>query len=151
MRNTGLQTPLWSSVAVIVFLLLLPVSGCGSSGPEVVRVYGRVTFNDAAPPAAGTLYFLPFASAPGGANRPASASFDEQGNYEVKAYGDRKGLPPGRYRVFVECWKTPPTMDGPPEESHVPEKFQSAASSELELTIEPGAGTREFHVNVTGP
>ena len=32
-----------------------------------------------APPAAGTLYFLSFASAPGGANRPASASFDEQG------------------------------------------------------------------------
>jgi len=42
---------------------------------------------------------------------------------------------PGKYKVHAECWQSPPSMEGPPAASHVPEKYQSAARSDLELLI----------------
>ncbi|MDZ7617319.1 MAG: hypothetical protein U1E05_09955 [Patescibacteria group bacterium] len=55
---------------------------------------------------------------------------------------------PGRYRVGIDCWRTPPQADGPPAVSLVPEAYREPSSSGLELVVEPGdaAITADFDI-----
>ena len=42
---------------------------------------------------------------------------------------------PGRYKVFVECWKKRPTRAGPPPVGYTTPKYQSGATSDIEVEI----------------
>ena len=144
------------TAAVLGCLLLivccLPLSGCGKSGPETVSVKGKVTLGGGAWPKPGVLYFTPVKPAEGMPSRPAPAHFDEDGNFTVTSFREGDGLVPGMYKVGVECWEVPPSMEtNLPGKSYVPEKFQSPQTSGLKITIQPGAGKQTPTFDVPKP
>lgn len=88
--------------------LLLMLSGCGESGPTIVHVSGKVTFDGASPPTNGYLNFAPVETYGNETSRPGYAKFDTSGEFVAVALPNRSGLKPGKYLVRVECWKHPP-------------------------------------------
>ena len=108
-----------------------------------MRVTGTVTFDGAAPPANGIVYFLPIEVAEGFPRRPASGKFTTDGRFEVTSFEPGDGLAPGTYRVRVECWKQRPKGTQQPGINHVPSTFQLDG-----LTIDPSSGPREFNVDI---
>jgi len=122
------------------------MAGCGGR-VEVVPVKGRVTFDGEQVPADGALYFQPLQPAEKYQPRPGSGLFDQEGYYEAKT-GTKNGVVPGQYQVHVECWKSPPNMEGKPVISYLPEKYQSAATSGLTLEVSPNDKKVEFNVDI---
>jgi hypothetical protein len=55
---------------------------------------------------------------------------------------------PGKYTMHVECWQSPPNMEGKPVKSFVPQKYQSAATSGFTLDITADMRTQEANLNV---
>lgn len=142
--------------AVIGVALLL---GCsrGRPGIEIVKVEGRVTLDGGPMPAAGRLLFLPQAVAGSGdearPSRPASATFAADGRFQATSWEPGDGLVPGKYAVVVECWQTPPTMNGPPAVSHVPAAYRAAETTPLTLEVPGGQQIvrAELDVGPAGP
>ena len=127
---------------LLLVLLALPLLGCGSDRPATIRTSGKVTFNGGPPPAEGMVQFTTITPAEGYDRRPGRGKFDTSGNYKATSFTDGDGLVPGTYRVRVECWKTPPSMEGTPGVSYVPAVFQK------EIVIEPGSGSQTFDIDV---
>lgn len=124
------------------------VAGCGSGMPQTVPVSGRVTFDGQAPPGPGAVYFLPQEAAEGFPIRPATGDFDKDGYYKVKTFDPGDGLMPGKYTMHVECWKSPPNMEGKPVISFVPSKYQSAESSGFEVEITTDMESKEVNLDL---
>ncbi len=118
----------------LCWILVIPV-GCGVDRPETVPVRGRITLDGGQWPADGGIYFTAIESAEGFPRRPARADFDRSGRFEATTWHSGDGLMPGRYKVHVECWKTPPEIDKPLPENYVPPKYRSPTTSDLELTV----------------
>lgn len=83
-------------------LVMMAVTGCGGSGPELVPVEGTLTL-DGKPLAHKTVFFAPLDDTPG---HGAGGSSNAEGEYTLKAVvpgatRDYSGIPPGRYRVTV--------------------------------------------------
>ena len=131
--------------ALIVLATLL--AGCGNSA-DTIPVRGKVTLDGGSLPTAGTVYFTPIEAFGSHPLRPASANFDADGNYSVFSFEHAEGLFPGKYRVHVHCWKVPPTMDGPREQSYLPSKYERPHTSDLTLTIEENSSAKEFNIDI---
>ncbi len=129
--------------------LLVAAAGCGVERPETVPVSGCITFEGNAPPAAGILYFTTDEPAEGFPRRPTLAKFDEQGYFQVTTWDRGDGLMPGRYRITVECWETPPELGISGGESYVPTKYQDPRSTDLNVDIAPDDRARTLELNVT--
>jgi len=134
--------------AFILAVLLVLVGGCGSNTPKTIRVSGRVTFDDQPPPGQGTVYFLPVEAGEGFPSRPATGDFDNDGNFKAKTFDPGDGLMPGKYTMYIECYQTPPNMEGKPVKSYVPSKYRSAATSGLSLEITPTMGPQHIKLEV---
>jgi hypothetical protein len=133
---------------VPILLAALLVSACGSNLPKTVRVSGRVTFDGKAPPAAGTVYFLPVEASEGFPSRPATGEFDASGQYKATTFEPGDGLMPGKYIMHIECWQSPPNLEGAPVKSFVPAKYQAANTSGFKADISPKARTQTVDVDV---
>jgi hypothetical protein len=128
--------------------LAMAIAGCSDDTPQTVPVSGRVTFDGQRPPGTGTVYFLPTEPAEGFPSRPATGDFDANGRFSAKTFDPGDGLMPGRYIMHIECWETPPNMEGKPVKSHVPQKYQSAESSGFTLEIATDMGAQEVNLDV---
>lgn len=86
----------WLGAFPVAMVLL---TGCGSGGPDLYKVGGKVTM-DGKPLAHAEVRFLPV---PKGteAVRPSSAITDENGNYTLEYSTKRSGARPGDYQVFI--------------------------------------------------
>ena len=137
--------------STVVAALLLAATGCGSSGPQPVRVQGRVTLDGGDWPKEGVIYFTPLAPAPGFPSRPGMGKFGDHGEFVVTTLGAGDGLFPGKYGAAVECWDVPPSMDpkAPPRRGFADPKFESAQSSGLVLDVPSGSGPIYVDFNVT--
>lgn len=136
-------------LAALLAALFVLGAGCGRRGPEVVRIKGKVTFGGGPWPAKGVLYFTPTEPADGMPRRPAPADFDTDGRFAASSFKRGDGLVPGRYRVAVECWEVAPDMQNfRIPKSYVPSRFHTAATSDLEVDIPPGAGAVEVTLDV---
>jgi hypothetical protein len=134
----------------LLFMLCaaLLVTGCGSNLPQTIRVTGRVTFDGKPPPGPGSVYFLPVEASEGFPSRPATGDFDKDGNFKAKTFDPGDGLMPGKYIMYIECWESPPNLEGKPVKSYVPQKYQSAQTSGFKLDITPDMGPQEIELNV---
>ena len=93
---------------------LLTAAGCGGSQEfPLVPVSGTVTFAGGPCPKPGSIVFGPKAVDEGLPQRAGSASFQEDGHFEVTSFKAGDGLVPGTYVVKVTCWEKPPTDDDP--------------------------------------
>lgn len=133
----------------LVIVSLFTLCGCGPSGPQCVPVSGKVTFNGGKVPGPGFIYFNIDISSGAASSRPGTAEFDADGNYTTKSFVPGDGLLPGKYVLRVDCWKTPPNMDGKPIVSYIPDKYQNAAQSGLTLTVEPDLKPVTFNIDLT--
>jgi hypothetical protein len=116
-------------MAMLVFISL----GCGSGGPEIAHVSGRVTM-DGKPLAKATVVFIPEDG------RPAGANTDADGRFVLNFDERRRGAIPGKNMVRImtvrdaeqdETGKT--VSPGSPET--VPARYNTA--TELTFTVEP--------------
>jgi hypothetical protein len=114
-----------------------------------VPVSGTVTLDGGKVPGPGFIYFNTTAAAAGFPARPGTAEFDADGRYTATTFATGDGLLPGAYALRVDCWKTPPNMEGKPVDSFLPPKFQDAKKSGLTLTVDPDSPPITFDVNLT--
>jgi len=133
---------------LLILLAVMPLSACGSNVPKTIRVSGRVTFDGQPPPGPGSVYFLPIEAAEGFPSRPATGDFDKDGHFKAKTFDPGDGLMPGKYILYVECWETPPNLEGKPEKSYVPQKYQAAQTSGFKLDITPKMGPQEVNLEL---
>ncbi len=122
------------------------LSGCGSNTPRCIPVSGTVTLDGMKVPGPGFIYFTTATPGKDGISRPGTAEFDADGKYHVTTFVPRDGLMPGKYALRVDCWRTAPNMDGRAVVSFLPQKYQDAATSGLELTITPDAPATTFEI-----
>ena len=144
-----IRTSLHKSWGIAIALTVV-IAGCGRSKTDPVPVRGTVTVDGATVPGPGRLYFTSVEPAAGCPTRSGTAKFDAQGNYAAKTYKPGDGLLPGRYQIGVHCWKSPPNMSGTPVISFVSKEVQSAATSGLEIKIEPGSNPVAHAIDVPG-
>ncbi len=135
----------------VSLLLLVTAAGCGSSGPQPVRVQGKITLDGGNWPKQGVIYFTPLTPAPGFPSRPGTGKFGADGQFVVTTLGKGDGLYPGKYGAAVECWDIPPSMDAksPPPRGFADPKFASAQSSGLLLDVPTGSDPIHVDFNVT--
>ncbi|EAQ82816.1 hypothetical protein [Blastopirellula marina] len=133
------------SLAIATYIIVLCVSGCGSSNEvPIAAVSGRVTHGDQ-PVAEGIVCFM---SAKGfGASAPLQAD----GSYQLQSQHGA-GIPLGAYKVIVQ----PPEMEivesdrsapRKSDSSNIPRKYQDFATSGLEMVI--GEGRQTFDIQLT--
>ena len=77
------------------------------------------------------------------------AKFEVDGAYRATTFDPGDGLLPGTYTVAVECYETPPNMEGKPIKSYIPEKYISPTTSGLQLTVEPKSKPVVFNLELT--
>ena len=130
------RSPVQRCIGGGTLLLTLFVLGCGNPR-GTVPVSGTVTLNGEQPPGAGTVTFTVIEPAEGFTNRPAMAKFDSTGRYEATSFEPGDGLLPGKYAIAVECYETPPNMEGKPVKSHIARKYLDPSTSGFELEIAP--------------
>ena len=134
-------------LTALVCLALM--AGCGSGGPKLVPVRGTITYGGGAWPKAGVVYFTPAEPTSALPQRPALGKFDSSGHLTVTSFKEGDGLMPGTYRVGVECWEVPPSMDSrQPFKSYLPAKYQSAATSGLEVVVKLDARVVEVNFDI---
>ena len=106
-------------------VLLAAVSGCGTGGPQVAPVHGRVTL-DGRPLAQADITFQPE-----GAQRASIGRTTADGRYELAYKRGEPGAIVGKHTVYVEV--SSELVKNPPP---VPARY--AANSELHFQVEPG-------------
>ncbi len=97
----------WSKRALVPLLLALMATSCGQTN----TVKGRVLL-DGQPLAGATVLFMPDADSQG---RPASATTDSDGYFELMTYRSGDGALPGTYRIVVSKTEAPAA---PPDNDH---------------------------------
>jgi hypothetical protein len=125
------------------------LNGCGPSGPKCVPVSGTVTLDGDKMPGPGFIYFTIDPTGKAAVSRPGTAEFDADGKYRAKSFVPGDGLMAGKYLLRVDCWQTPPNMEGKPIVSFLPNKYQDAKESGLELTVEPDSRAITFDIKLT--
>ncbi len=123
-------------LTVVGLALVVSIGGCGSSSgdlPDLAPVSGTVTL-DGQP--VGSVSVL-FESASG---RAAGGTTDENGRYELYFSGGVKGAELGVNTVRITTALDHPA---PPDyRDPIPARYNE--SSELSVTVEPGANTHDF-------
>jgi hypothetical protein len=143
LKNAIKQSPVYP-LFLGVLLALLP--GCSSN--KCVPVAGAVTMDGGAVPGPGYIYFAAEAASKEGPMRPGTAEFDALGKYRATTFAPGDGLLPGKYLLRVDCWKTPPNMEGKPVVTYLPQRYQDAARSGLALAVEPGSAPITFNIDL---
>jgi hypothetical protein len=115
----------------------------------VVKVTGTVTVDGQNPPGPGKIMFTPQQAADGFPTRSAAAQFGGDGRYSVRSFPKHEGIIPGHYQVAVECWETPPNLEGKRVQSYIAEKHQSPTTSGLALNVDPNAKPIRFDISLT--
>ena len=134
--------------ALTLATLVALFGGCDNGMPRTIPVNGHVLFDGKPPPATGTIYFTLAKDAGAGTMRPGIGDFDAEGRFSVTSFEPGDGLLPGAYKLRIECWATPPNMEGKPVKSHVPARYSDAQQNGMELTVDSAASSYELKVHV---
>ncbi len=144
----------WSLTGLCLLAFLLPGCGGGSAGPQLslAPVTGTV-MADGEPLANAMVMFAPYE---GDAVRAAYGVTDQSGKYEL-LYEEKKGCPPGKYRITISKFAMPDgslfPRDMPQEEQmaegkeHVPAKFSDPAQTKLFQDVTADGG--EFPLEIS--
>jgi hypothetical protein len=116
-----------------VALLMMATAGCGSSGPQVAPVHGRVTL-DGQPLANADITFQPE-----GAQRASIGRTNNEGRYELAYKLGQTGAIVGKHTVNVEVSEE--LVRNPPP---IPERY--ASKSELHPEVKPGDNEINFEL-----
>lgn len=129
--------------------------GCGgpSGPPETVQVFGKVTYAGQ-PLEKGTITFQPVESEGQKVVRPARATLNADGTYQLSTFSEGDGALPAEYRVVIESYENEPTAEeydaGVKRKSAIPEKYGNVLTSGQSATV-PGDGTESIELNFDLP
>ncbi len=130
-RNRTDRTRWRRQWVAVLGVAVLALSGCGRSGPDLVRVRGKVTW-EGQPVGIGDITFVPISG-----SQPAIGRFSPDGTFELRSHAGRTGIEPGEYRVAIRSY------EGSFIEGNVrylvPEQFFHTETSNLTATIPAGA------------
>ena len=115
--------------------------GCGESGPVLVPVEGKVTWQGQ-PVRIGSVAFVPIKG-----GQPAIGMISSGGRFELKSHAGRMGIEPGEYRVAIRAY------EGSFIENNVryvvPERFARTETSGLTTTVPTDtAGTLKLNYDL---
>ncbi|HIK91272.1 MAG TPA: carboxypeptidase regulatory-like domain-containing protein [Planctomycetes bacterium] len=114
--------------------LLLVITGCGASGPEIASVEGKVTM-DGQPLANAAVVFVPENG------RPSGARTNAQGEYELTFTEGRRGATPGKYKVRITTLSDTGFDDDGQSTPGSPETVPMQFNASTTLTFEVVANT----------
>jgi len=139
----GLARARRASPLIMAIVAVSIPQGCSSSGPEMARVSGRVTY-DGKPVPKGTISFQ--AVGPGGRN--ATGVLGPDGTYTLQTEQPGDGAQLGEYRVAISA-RDDVVLDYTPEKPVppkrlVPEKFEDPKTSDLKATVKSGRNDFPF-------
>ena len=115
-------------------LFVLAAAGCGSKGPVLVPVTGKVFVNGK--PAEHAVVVLHPLTASDLPKPRGTVSAD--GSFTLTTHTTGDGAPPGEYRVTVEQWLAGAKADDPPT-SRLPAKYAKPETSGFTATVGDGA------------
>lgn len=121
-------------------LLGLPCLGalaCGSSGPEMAAVSGKVTYHDA-PVTEGNLTYIPVDPNLGA---PAIGSIGPDGSYTMQTIEPGDGVRPGQYKVAVSVVAEPAdtyAVKKQQPKSKISPVYADPETSGITVTVESG-------------
>jgi hypothetical protein len=125
----------WDSIkkGLTLSLFIFIFAGCGSSGPEIAYVSGRVTM-DGKPLPNASIVFIPENG------RPAGARTDKDGKYVLNFNETRQGAMPGQNTVRITTQREAEQDENgktvlPASIETVPAKYNT--NSTLSFTVEP--------------
>jgi hypothetical protein len=139
-----------SRLLSILTLIALPtlILGCGgSSGPEMGRVSGKVSYNGK-PLAQGTISFI--SNDPNGTN--ANSVIAPDGTYTLQTTNPGDGAVLGEYRVIISdvdpnALNTPaPGEPVKKQQRIIPEKYEKPDASGLTAKVVSGSNTFDFNL-----
>lgn len=128
-------------ILIFAFSLLM-LNGCSNSGPQLIEVHGKVTYQGK-PVTQGTVSFSPKSSSVGGI-RTGVGAIKSDGSYELQALPGKKGVQPGEYLVSVNSY-TGSFIDNDVVYI-VPKKFAEPATSGLSVKL-PADGDKSVEKN----
>jgi predicted small lipoprotein YifL len=118
------------SRTLMIALFALAAAGCGSKGPVLVPVSGKVLVNGK--PAEHAIVVLHPVTASDQPKPRGTVATDGSFTLTTNVTGD--GAPPGEYRVTVEQWLAGAKADDPPT-SRLPAKYAKPETSGLTATV----------------
>jgi hypothetical protein len=138
-----LQTrKLWPALFAAVPLLIS--FGCGSSGPKLVKVSGKVVMHGR-PLMSGVVTFQPLENGQISTRRASIGVIGDDGIYHISTYADGDGAEPGEYLVAVDgslkkAGGTPQSIDpgapqAPASGDNVLRKYLTPQSSGLKAAV----------------
>ncbi|RUL88306.1 hypothetical protein [Tautonia sociabilis] len=124
--------------------LAVVAPGCGSSGPEMARVSGTVTYQGQ-PLESGSVSFI--STDPERAN--AVGTIGPDGSYELQTREPNDGAELGEYKIAIsdidpEAMNSALPGEPVPLTSKLPQKYQDPSTSGLTRTVERGRNTFDF-------
>jgi hypothetical protein len=130
------MVPVKRIILIALFPLLSIVAGCGgSTGPELTRITGLVTF-DGKPVGPGTVGFVPIDPL----GSPASGTIEKNGKFKMSVFNPGDGALPGSYKVAVTVVKEPAHGDDKgnlfPPTFLSPERYMNPDTSGFTITVE---------------
>jgi hypothetical protein len=129
-----LSKPLPSVLIVVAAAILGSITGCSNQGSvSLQKVQGTVKFRGKILDH-GQVSFIP---ADGAAGQPALSEIHADGTYQLQTEG-REGVPPGKYRVLIQCRQSSPASEKPkpvPMPSLIPEKYAAEKYSPLIVEV----------------
>jgi hypothetical protein len=138
----GRIAPRWIRFLVIS-VAALALTACGSTGPGMAQVSGKVTYNGN-PVTKGTVSFQ--STTPDGRN--ATGMIDPDGSYRLQTENPGDGALVGDYIVVISA-RDNPILDYIPKtpvapKLLVPAKFENPATSGLKATVKSGSNPIDF-------
>lgn len=124
------------SLALTGGLLCVALAGCGSKGPTLYPVTGKVTSADGKPLANATVVFHPTGTADANFVKPRGKT-DADGKFSLTTTTTDDGAPSGEYRVTVEQWLAGARPDDPPA-NRLPATYAAPDKSGLTATVGTG-------------
>lgn len=143
-------------VLFCVGILAVWTPGCRDGRPALIQATGTVKL-DGKPLAGAIVSFQPVAQGTDGFLRPSSAVTDAEGKYAPGTYGEKDGLPAGKYRVAIQKREPVGTAGSQSSEPAkyqwiTPRRFADPNSSGLEVEVtSSGLEPAVFDLESGGP
>jgi len=125
------------------FVMLLPLAGCGTDGPTMGKVTGKVLYKDGSVPTGGEVV-IRFEPAPGTnaeIRKAASCMIMEDGTYDLLTVKPGDGAIFGTYKVvftILESYRTGVSL--------VDEKYTKAETTPFERVIDSSSHQFDFEI-----
>lgn len=123
-------------VALVIGSLCLALAGCGSKGPTLYPVKGKVVSADGKSLEHATVVFHPVVAGDPSLSKPRG-KVGADGTFTLTTITTDDGAPAGEYKVTVELWLAGPRSDDPPA-NRLPPKYASPEQSGLTATVGTG-------------